>query len=149
MILVRDIFQLKFGKAREAMDLLRKNMGNVSKARNTPDRFLTDLTGQYYTLIMETHYENMTEYEQSMKDTFRSEEWRKGYQGFAELVESDAVRSSRSCRWSRARPSREPRPRPRWVGADKVQYLCRKEKSRPYDRDFFTIHIVSTKYPLA
>ncbi len=88
MILVRDIFQLKFGKAREAMDLLRKNMGNVSKARNTPDRFLTDLTGQYYTLIMETHYENMTEYEQSMKDTFRSEEWRKGYQGFAELVES-------------------------------------------------------------
>ena len=89
MILVRDIFQLKFGKAREAMDLLKKQIANMVAERGFgPSRFLTDLTGPYYTLIMETVYNDLGEFEQSIHKMFKSEDWKKGYQQFAEMVES-------------------------------------------------------------
>ncbi len=89
MILVRDIFQLKFGKAKEAIELLKENMKYMTTPKGQgPDRFLTDLTGPFYTLIMETTFDNMADYEDSMHKTFVSEEWRKAYHKFAELVDS-------------------------------------------------------------
>jgi hypothetical protein len=89
MILVRDIFQLKFGKAKEAMDSLKRMIGNMASVRGYgPDRVLTDLTGPYYTLIMETTYNDLTDYEQSMHKTTTNDEWRKEYHQFAEMVES-------------------------------------------------------------
>jgi hypothetical protein len=88
MILVRDIFQLKFGKAREALaiwkegtKILRKNDINVS-------RVLTDLTGQYYTLIMESTYDSLSAFDNAMKTEVASDEWKAHYQKFVPLVES-------------------------------------------------------------
>jgi len=88
MILVRDIFQLKFGKARDAMNLWNEMLPLMSGSGHTPDRLLTDLTGQYYTLIMESTFENLAEYEMAFSDTVVSDEWRKSYMKFTELVDS-------------------------------------------------------------
>jgi len=44
MILVRNIFQLKFGKAREAKALIKENEALVKHHGNYPTRYLTDLT---------------------------------------------------------------------------------------------------------
>lgn len=88
MILVRDIFQLKFGKMREAMEMWKQILSVLSKTAYMPDRLLTDLTGQYYTLIMESTYNNMADFEESMKNEVGSDEWRRMYQKFSELVES-------------------------------------------------------------
>jgi hypothetical protein len=89
VIVVRDIFQLKFGKAKEAMDSLKRMIGNMVSLRGYgPDRVLTDLTGQYYTLIMETTYNDLTDYEQAMRNTTSNDDWKKEYHLFADLVES-------------------------------------------------------------
>jgi hypothetical protein len=89
MILVRDIFQLKFGRAKEAIELLKQNMGNIQNQKGRgPDRLLTDLTGQFYTLVMETTFDDMADYEQSLHKVFESSDWQKGYKKFAELIES-------------------------------------------------------------
>lgn len=88
MILVRDIFQLKFGKMREAMDLWKQIVNNNSDPGYMPDRLLTDMTGQYYTLVMESTFDSMADFEESFKRETGSDEWRHQYQKFTELVES-------------------------------------------------------------
>jgi len=88
MILVRDIFQLKFGKAREALELMKEGKAILKKADYNVDRMLTDLTGPYYTLVMESTYDSLTAYDKSMASESMSEEWKKIYQKFVLLVES-------------------------------------------------------------
>lgn len=88
MILVRDIFQLKFGKAKEAKALAKEGGEIDKKYGYGPSRFLTDLTGPYYTLVMESTYENLAAYEKAMKDTMSAKEFGEWYQKFIPLVES-------------------------------------------------------------
>jgi hypothetical protein len=87
MILVRDIFQLKFGKAREAMDLMKQGIAMMKESGFTPDRVLTDLSGTFYTLVLESTYDNLTQYENTFKSA-TNDEWRKWYLKFTELVQS-------------------------------------------------------------
>lgn len=88
MILVRDIFQLKFGKAKEAK-ALAKEMGELRmKYGHAPTRFMTDLVGPYYTFVMEATHENLSVYEKAMKDTMGAKEFGEWYQKFVPLVES-------------------------------------------------------------
>lgn len=85
MILVRDVFQLKFGKAREAVaawkDMRRYgNMGSM--------RILTDLVGPYYTLVLESTFNSLPEWEQQGRKIMGDPEWRKQYENILPLVES-------------------------------------------------------------
>ena len=89
MILVRDIFQLKFGKAKEAKALARENEALYKKfGEGSSVRFLTDLTGEYYTFVMETTYGSLAVYEQSSAQAMRTKEFGDWYQKFMPLVES-------------------------------------------------------------
>jgi phage terminase large subunit-like protein len=88
MILVRDIFQLKFGKMKEAMEIWKQALSSLSKTGFVPDRMLTDLTGEYYTLIMESTHDSLAAFEETMKMEIGSDDWRRQYQKFIELVES-------------------------------------------------------------
>ena len=88
MILVRDIFQLKFGKAKEAKALWKEAEKLAKQFGSGPERALTDLTGPYYTFVMEGLFENLAAYEQSMKDTMGEKEWSAWYQKFVPLIES-------------------------------------------------------------
>ncbi len=88
MILVRDVFQLRFGKAREAKALAKEGMEIEKKYGYGPGRLLTDLTGPYYTLVMETTYANMTEFEKALKDLLGNKEFGEWYQKMVPLVES-------------------------------------------------------------
>jgi len=88
MILVRDIFQLRFGKAREATKLFQEGMDKMKNMSNSPLRLLTDLTGPYYTLVMESTFENLTEFEKYFKNETADPEWKSWYQKFVPLVES-------------------------------------------------------------
>jgi hypothetical protein len=53
MIVERNIFYLKFGKAREAMEAVKSMMADVKEAGGGDVRLLTDLTGDSYRIIME------------------------------------------------------------------------------------------------
>jgi hypothetical protein len=89
MIVVRDVFQLKFGKAREAQALWQEGRQFMQHGDKVKDvRILTDLAGgPYYTLVMETSYDSLAAFEGEMRDTL-NDEWRAWYQRFVPLVES-------------------------------------------------------------
>ena len=89
MILVRDVFQLKFGKAKEAKALWEEGKEIARRVGyGAADRALVDLTGQYYTFVLESLHENLAAYEQSLGNTLGAEDWSQWYQKFASLVES-------------------------------------------------------------
>jgi hypothetical protein len=88
MILVRDVFQLKFGKAKEAVGLMKKGLVLEKKAGYNSQRLLTDISGPYYTLVAEGTYPDLTEFEKAHEKVAGSTEWRKWYQAFVPLVES-------------------------------------------------------------
>jgi hypothetical protein len=88
MILVRDVFRLKFGKAKEAKALLKEGARIATKAGFGPRRHLMDLTGPYYTLVLESTHESLSAWENGMKDAQAAREWGTWYEKFKPLVES-------------------------------------------------------------
>ena len=88
MILVRNVFQLKFGKAREATALIKENEALFKKHGGAPTRYLTDLTGPFYTLVMEIMYQSLADLETSQKEIMGSKEFSDWYQRFMPIVES-------------------------------------------------------------
>jgi len=49
---------------------------------------LTDLSGKYYTLVMESSYKSLTDYEESMLNTTAEPESQERYEKFKVLVDS-------------------------------------------------------------
>lgn len=88
MILVRNVFQLKFGKAREATALIKENETLIRKHGGAPTRYLSDLTGPFYTLIMEVTYGSLADLEKEQKEVMGSKEFSDWYQRFIPLIES-------------------------------------------------------------
>lgn len=88
MILIRDVFQLKFGKAKGAKALWKEGAKVRKKYGRGQSRALVDLTGPYYTFVMETTHENLSAYEKALKDTLGAKEFGRWYQKFIPLVES-------------------------------------------------------------
>ena len=90
MILVRDVFRLEFGKAREALAAF-KEVGEAAKGMGfggSSFRILTDLVGPYYTLVLETTHPSLTAYEKMGESIMTNQDWRKAYQKFTPHVES-------------------------------------------------------------
>jgi hypothetical protein len=90
MILVRDVFRLKFGKAREATTAWKAMGEHARRAGWEPGsiRILTDLVGPYYTLVMESTHADLAAFESRMKAGMSDPAWRTEYQKFTPLVES-------------------------------------------------------------
>lgn len=88
MIVVRNIFQLKFGKMREARDLWKEAAAIMRKHGFPETRLLTDLTGTFYTLVAESTYKDLSTYEESTQKELALAEFRSWYQRFVPLVES-------------------------------------------------------------
>ncbi|MFZ1683189.1 MAG: NIPSNAP family protein [Candidatus Zixiibacteriota bacterium] len=88
MIVVRDIFQIKFGKMRDVIAIWRDGQEILKRTGHQPHRVLTDLTGQYYTFVLESSFNSLAEFEAGHQGTGASEEWRKFYDRFTLLVDS-------------------------------------------------------------
>ncbi len=86
MILVRDIFNLEFGKAREALELWKDGSKLMKQSGHNPGRLLTDLSGEYYTMVLESTFNNLAEFEQGHTQVAQTKEWRDWYQKFSPLV---------------------------------------------------------------
>lgn len=88
MILVRDIFHLKFGKARDGIAMWKEGQAMLKKAGYNPTRLLTDITGKYYRLVLESTYTSLKEFEDRFQDAQGNDEWRKWYERFMPICES-------------------------------------------------------------
>ena len=87
MIVVRNTFRVKFGRMKDALALMKENLSRVpSSAART--RLLTDVTGDFYTLVLEMEYEDMAQGERDAREAMRAPGWGETYQKFAALVDS-------------------------------------------------------------
>jgi hypothetical protein len=84
MILVRNVFQLKFGQAKEAVAIWQEMVDLMRNAGVGSDhRLLTDLAGgPYYTLIFEVAFPSLAEW----RGALSSEEGKRLYERFIPLV---------------------------------------------------------------
>ena len=88
MILVRDIFHLKFGKAKDAKKQLAEGEKLNKKFGFENTRVLSDLTGPSYTMVLESAWNSLADWEKTMKEGLGAEEWQKWYQNFIPLIDS-------------------------------------------------------------
>lgn len=88
MIVVRDIFQLQFGKARDAIAALQDGQRRLKEKGYAVNRIMTDITGEYYTLVMESTYESLAAYEESLNQAIQDKDWKDAYSRFVPLVKS-------------------------------------------------------------
>ena len=90
MILIRDVFRLKFGKARDALAAWKEMAEHArrSGAMPAPPRILTDLVGPFYTLVMETTAKDLPTWEADMRKGMGDPKFHELYQKFTPLVES-------------------------------------------------------------
>jgi len=91
MIVIRNVFRLKFGKAREAVALLKEGLAiqkRVMSGLEYSTRILTDVTGPFYTLVLELTVPNLAAFESNAPRLFGDKEFQANYQKMAPLVES-------------------------------------------------------------
>ncbi len=87
MIVVRNVFRLKFGKAREAKELMRQGVTLAKSVGFAPDRLLTDVSGPFYTMVLENVFPSLSAFEESVGKGFANKAWEEWYEKFIPLVE--------------------------------------------------------------
>jgi len=88
MIAVRNVFNLKFGRAKEAKALMKEAV-EINRKNGLKDvRVFSDLTGQSYRLIFETYHESLAEFESKLQAVFGNADWRTMYDKLIPLMDS-------------------------------------------------------------
>ena len=69
MVVIRNVFQLKFGKARDAVALVKDGLAIQNRLASAAgldvkSRVLTDVTGPFYTLVLELTVPSLSAFEQ-------------------------------------------------------------------------------------
>jgi hypothetical protein len=91
MIVIRNVFQLKFGKAREAIALIKEGLAIQKRAVADVEfstRLLTDVTGPFYTVVLELTLPSLASFESYAPRLFGDKDWQAHYQKLTPLVES-------------------------------------------------------------
>lgn len=89
MIVIRNVFRLKFGKTKEALALMKEGVAIQKRAGvDMNQRILTDMVGPFYTLVLELISPSLGAQEGIMSKVMGNKEWQANYQKFAALVES-------------------------------------------------------------
>ena len=91
MMVIRNVFRLKFGHAREAVALAKQGLEIQKRVMTGIDyssRLLTDVTGPFYTLVLELTVPNLSTFETYAPRLFGDKEWQANYQKMAPLVDS-------------------------------------------------------------
>jgi hypothetical protein len=89
MVLIRNVFRLKFGKAKEAVAIMKEGLA-IQKRLGAPytPRLLTDITGPFYTLVLELSVANFAAFEAEAHRYMGDKEFQANYQKLTPLVES-------------------------------------------------------------
>jgi hypothetical protein len=91
MTVIRNVFRLKFGKAREAVALFKEGIAiqkRVGADLDFSTRLLTDVTGPFYTVVLELSVPNLAVFESNAPRLMGDKDWQANYQKIAPLVES-------------------------------------------------------------
>ncbi|MCK4898481.1 MAG: hypothetical protein KAS38_06880 [Anaerolineales bacterium] len=77
MVVVRFVFQAKWGKADEVVDEFKKNAEQMREALgpNVRARILTDLSGPFHTVVQEIEVESLAAWEKLRLELFANPEF--------------------------------------------------------------------------
>lgn len=81
MIIIREVFHAKPGKA----STLAKMFKEVLADSPDPARVLTDVVGQFNTVVIETEVKDLVAFEQRMADYKENAKWREKLAGYTDL----------------------------------------------------------------
>lgn len=90
MIVVRDIFRLKFGQSKDAMPLWKEaaQLLRTSGYGAVNVRLLTDLAGPaYYTVVLESTFNSLSDFEKAFGDARDNAPWKGIYAKIIPLTE--------------------------------------------------------------
>ena len=91
MVVIRNVFRLKFGKAKEAIALFKEGVAiqkRVGSNLNFSTRLLTDLTGPFYTVVLEISVPNLATFEAEAPRMMGDKDFQANYQKTVALVDS-------------------------------------------------------------
>ncbi|HEX5411509.1 MAG TPA: hypothetical protein VFZ27_06570 [Terriglobia bacterium] len=89
MIVIRNVFRLKFGKTKEALALIKEGVAIQKRAGLELDqRILTDLVGPFYTVVLEMKIPGLSDLETNMSKVMGNKDWQANYQKIIALVDS-------------------------------------------------------------
>ena len=88
MFVVRNIFQLRFGKAKEAVPIAKEMESLNQRLGGPPGRILVDVVGDFYTLVLEFPVNSLAELETRTGQIMGNSEWQSCYSRLVPLVES-------------------------------------------------------------
>lgn len=87
MYIARDVFRLKFGQSKQAIQLVQKAFEQGLFDR-TKFRIYTDFTGRSYRMIFECDFDTLANYELFLKNEMSRAEWQEWYTQFKLHVKS-------------------------------------------------------------
>ncbi len=88
MILVRNVFQARFGKAGELARAMVEGSQKMAGQQRARWRVLTDLSGQFDTVVFEIEVDSLATWERARKEMFENKEWRDTFRDTSDLIES-------------------------------------------------------------
>jgi hypothetical protein len=91
MIVIRNVFRLKYGKAREALPLVKEALEIQRRVISGVDfstRVLTDVTGPFYTLVLELTVPSLASFEANAPRLFADKDFQANQQKMVPLVDS-------------------------------------------------------------
>jgi hypothetical protein len=86
MIVVRDVFQAKYGKGGDLAALFKESQEKWRTKYAT--RILTDASGPFFTVVTETEFESLAEWEKEMSQTFTLPDFNDWFERMTSLVDS-------------------------------------------------------------
>ena len=87
MIVERNVFQAKYGRGDELVQLIQDAAEMLDRRGASSRRILTDLTGPFFTVVTESEFASLADYERA-SEVFADPEFGQWFAGMIELVES-------------------------------------------------------------
>lgn len=88
MMLVRDVFQAKYGKGGELVALFKEARQKWPAMQQYGSRILTDASGPFFTVVTETEVASLAEWERVIAEVFSVPEFGDWFGRMQPLVES-------------------------------------------------------------
>lgn len=86
MIVIRDVFQARYGRGSDLVNHFKEARSQWDAGYGT--RILTDLSGQFFTVVIETEVESLATWEQRTGEIFGQPGFGAWFGRMTELVES-------------------------------------------------------------
>ncbi len=88
MLVIRDVFQAKYGRGDELVALFKEGRDKFSDLSDHLWHVMTDASGPFFTVVEEMQAENLAEYEQLRERLFQSPGFSDWFAKMVPLVES-------------------------------------------------------------